>query len=143
MSYSAPTVDNFKLQFNRDFPYGTDKTSVMDSDISKAIYQAGLVINEYLFSDETSFQFAYNYLAAHFLVSNLRASSQGINGAYSWIESSKSVGSVSQSFVIPEYILKNPVFAMYAKTEYGAYYLSLILPLAVGQVYAVEGATSP
>lgn len=136
-----PTEAQFKAQFARDFPYGVTSEFVMDSDITNALRQAYFVVNQGLFDTENDFQFAYLYLAAHYLVMNLKASSQGLGGAYSWLESSKSVGSVSQSFAIPEAIMKNPAFAMISKTNYGAYYLSLILPLAVGQVGLAEGTT--
>lgn len=138
---NAPTVEEFKAQFTRDFMYGSSSDSVMDSDIATAIVQASFSVNEGLFSDETSYKFAFNYLAAHNLVMNLKASSQGVGGSFSWLESSKSVGSVSQSFQIPELIMKNPAFAMLSKTNYGAYYLSLILPLASGQIGVVAGTT--
>ena len=138
---NIPTVSEFKAQFTRDFPYGTSSDSVLDSDIVKAISQADFIVNESLFSDETKFKFAFNYLAAHYLVTNLKASSQGLNGGFSWIESSKSVGSVSQSFNIPPAILSNPILSLIAKTNYGAMYLSLVLPLTYGQVTSVSGGT--
>ena len=138
---NIPTVSEFKAQFTRDFPYGTSSDSVLDSDIVKAISQADFIANESLFTDETKFKFAFNYLAAHYLVMNLKASSQGLNGGFSWIESSKSVGSVSQSFNIPPAILSNPILSLIAKTNYGAMYLSLVLPLTYGQVTSVSGGT--
>lgn len=138
---NKPTIEEFKDQFVRDFPYGTTSDKVMDSDIATAIVQSAFTANENLFEDEASYKFAFNYLAAHNLVMNLRGSSQGLGGSYSWLESSKSVGSVSQGFQIPEQIMKNPVFAVLSKTTYGAYYLSLILPLASGQIGTVAGST--
>ena len=138
---NQPTIDEFKAQFTRDFPYGSSSDSVMDSDITKAILQTSFNVNESLFSDETSFKFAFNYLAAHYLVMNLKASSQGLNGGFSWLENSKSVGSVSQSFAIPQSILDHPILSMFSKTSYGAMYLSLVLPLTYGQVNAIGGGT--
>lgn len=137
----APTVAQFKTQFSRDFPYGASSNSVMDSDITTALTSASFMVNEGLFSDEPSFQFAYNYLAAHYLVTNIKNSTQGLGGSFSWLESSKSVGAVSQSFAIPEDILKHPVLAMISKTGYGATYLSLVLPLTYGQVAIAGGGT--
>lgn len=136
-----PTVAEFKAQFQRDFPFGSSSDSVMDYDIDKAILQAGFNVNENLFADETNFKFAFNYLAAHYLVMNLKASSQGLNGGFSWLESSKSVGSVSQSFAIPQSILNHPLLSMFSKTSYGAMYLSLVLPLTYGQMSAISGGT--
>lgn len=140
---TPPSVAEFKAQFVRDFPYGSDTSAVMDADISSAITLAGFNVNEGLFSTEAEFKFAYNYLAAHYLVTSIKASSQGLGGSFNWLESSKSVGSVSQAFAIPEKILSNPLYAMFSKTPYGAMYISLILPLTYGNAVAVSGATQP
>lgn len=140
---TPPSVAEFKAQFVRDFPYGSDSSAVMDADITSAITLAGFNVNEGLFATEAEFKFAYNYLAAHYLVMSIKASSQGLGGSFNWIESAKSVGSVSQSFAIPEKIMNNPLYAMFTKTPYGAMYLSLVLPLTYGNVVAVNGATQP
>lgn len=138
-----PTEDDFKLYFCRDFPFGEKPDVVMDSDITKAISEAGFNFNDSLFSNQSKFTMGYMYLAAHHLVINLRASSQGIAGAYSWLQASKGVGSVNESFSIPQRILDNPNFAMLSKTMYGAKFLSLILPQLVGQAFIVCGGTQP
>jgi len=142
-SYTAPTVSEFKAQFVRDFPYGTASDKVMDADILAALTQADFSVNPEIFDTEANFKYGYNLLAAHNLVMNLRASSQGVSGTYSWLEASKSVGSVSQSFSIPEFISKNPMYAMLSKTAYGAKYLEIVIPRAIGQCFAIEGATLP
>ncbi len=139
-----PTAADFKAYFTRDFPYGTDPaTSILDADINKAIVEAGVNFNSALWPTQALFTMAYLYLTAHYLVMDLRASSQGIAGSYSWMTSSKSVGSVSESFTIPQKILDNPYLAMISKTNYGAKYLSLALPQLAGQVFAVCGRTKP
>lgn len=139
----APTIADFKTNFSRDFPYGTTNSTVKDFDITKALNEAGFNINESLFGTQDSYSMAYLYLAAHYLVMDLRASSQGISGAFGWLESGKSVGSVSQSFSIPQKILDNPVFAYYSKTNYGAKYLSLVLPRLVAPISIAAGGTLP
>ena len=138
-----PTVEDFKAQFTRDFPFGTSTDTVMDADIVKAINQADFNINESLFSTQENFSLAYNYLAAHYLVLNLKNSTQGLAGVYTWLESSKSVGSVSQVHLVPPKILNNPIFAMISKTSYGAMYLELIMPKLVGNMESIGGATLP
>lgn len=144
MAYNAPTIENFKAYFFRDFPYGTDpNTSVLDADISKAFGQTNVNINQALFSSQEDFNIGYLLLAAHWLVIDLRMSSQGLSGAYSWVTTSKSVGSVSESFQIPERILENPEFAMLAQTNYGAKFLQLLLPRLTGQMFNVFGSTRP
>lgn len=136
-----PSVSDFKAFFSRDFPYLSTSETVMDADITRALTEASAYVNESLFSTQALFTTAFLYMTAHCLVTNLRASSQGLSGSYSWLESSKSVGSVSQSFAIPESITTNPVYAMYCKTTYGAKYLSLVLPLLHGNMGIAEGTT--
>lgn len=144
MAFTVPTVAEFKAHFVRDFPYGTDiSKNVLDADISKAILEASVNFNEDLWPTQAIFSLAYLYLTAHYLVTDLRNSSQGIAGSYSWITTNKQVGSVSEGLAVPQFILDNPLLAMYSKTGYGAKYLELLLPQLVGPVSVVEGATTP
>lgn len=136
-----PTVAEFKSYFNRDFPYGTDiSTSVTDADITRALAEAQIHFNESLFTVEGA-PVAFLNLAAHHLVMNLRASAQGLGGSYAWLESSKSVGSVSTSASIPQSVLESPIYSMLSKTNYGAKYLHLALGALVGQVFVMQGRT--
>lgn len=144
MAFNNPAVADFKNQFFRDFPYGTDpSTSVLDQDITSAFQFVNVNINPDLFGDQGSYTLGYLLLSAHFLVMNLRASSQGLNGQFNFLQQSKSVGSVSESFGIPQRVLDNPEWAMLCKTNYGAQYLQIILPQMAGQVYTVAGSTRP
>lgn len=144
MPYLNPTVSDFQNYYQRDFPYGIDpNTCVLDSDISKAFGQVNFNINQALFANQEQYTIGYLLLSAHYLVVDLRMSSQGINGQYGWLEQSKSVGSVNQAFAIPPRILDNPYFAMLTKTNYGAKYLEILLPQMVGQVFITYGDTRP
>lgn len=146
MAYVNPQVADFKAYFFRDFPYGTDiETTVTDPDINKALQQVNMYVafNPCMWSDQASYSIGYLYLAAHYMVMDLRASSQGINGQYAFLEQSKSVGSVSASYAIPQRVLDNPDWAMLMKTNYGAQYLQYILPLMGGQMFMVHGRTLP
>lgn len=144
MGYANPTVADFKGYFTRDFPYGTDpNVNVTDADINKAFVQASFNMNQALFASQEQYTVGYLYMTAHYLCVDLRASSQGINGQFAWLEQSKSVGNVSQSFGIPDRILQDPYFAMLSKTNYGAKYLQLILPQLAGQVFIAYGRTLP
>ncbi len=144
MAYTAPTVAQFQAQFIRDFPYGTDpNVSVLPQDIINAFNMVDMTINQALWDSQTQYTIAYNLLAAHFLVLNLRASSQGLNGQFNWAQNSKSVGGVSESFSIPQRVLDNPDFMMYTKTNYGAQYLQLLWPQLSGQIFSVHGRTLP
>lgn len=140
-SYVNPSISDFKAFFNRDFMYGTDLTTVMDGDIGKAQIQAQNTVNPNLFNNQSLYTNGLQLLSAHFLVQNLRASSQGIAGKFDWATNSKSVGSVSASFSIPQRILDNPEFSIYAATVYGVQYLAMVIPLLTGQMFSVAGGT--
>lgn len=144
MAYTAPTIGDFKARFFRDFPYGTDpNVAVLDQDILIAFNSVDIQINEGLWDNQGAYSQGYLFLAAHNLVLNLRASSQGLNGQWNWIQNSKSVGQVSESFSIPQRILDNPDLATYTKTNYGAQYLGLLWPNLCGQIFSIEGRTRP
>ena len=144
VAYSNPAVTDFKNQFVRDFPYGTDPTtSVLDSDIANAFQFVNININQGLFADQGSYTLGYLLLSAHYLVFALRASSQGLGGQYNFAQNTKSVGQVSEGFTIPEHISNNPYLLMLTKTNYGAQYLELILPKLCGQIFTICGATLP
>lgn len=144
MAYSNPSVADFKSQFFRDFNYGVDvNNNVLDQDITSAFLSTNVNINQGLFPDQGSYSLAYNLLSAHYLVMNLRASSQGINGQYNFLQSGKGVGAVNESFSIPQRMLDNPYWAMLSKTNYGQQYLFLLLPQLGGQMYIAYGTTLP
>lgn len=144
MAFQNPSVQDFKDYFFRDFPYGSDiETSVTDQDIAKAYQQTNVNINEGLFDGQSAYTVGYLLLSAHYLVMDLRASSQGISGQFSWTEQSKSVGNVAQAFAIPQRILDNALWSLYTQTTYGAQYLQLILPSLSGQVFISYGSTRP
>ena len=141
MAFSNPSVADFKAFYTRPFPYGTDpNTSILDSDISNAFLYTNTSINQAFFGDQGSYNVGYFTLSAHYLVTNLRASSQGINGQFAFLEQSKGVGGVSTSIAIPQRILDNPYWAVFSKTNYGMIYLQMILPSLCGQMYSVPGS---
>lgn len=143
MAFNNPTIADFKAFFFRDFPYGTDPAvAILDQDIARAFIGAN-AINAGLFDDQGTYTNSYMLLAAHNLVVNLRASSQGLAGGFSFLEQSKSVGAISQAFAIPQSILDNPEWTVYATTAYGMQYLAAVMPLLAGQVFAVAGSTRP
>lgn len=144
MAYVYPSISDFKAFFFRDFPYGTTNDTVMDADILKAMQQADVnFAGQELACSQNEFNQLYLYLTAHYLVMDLRMGAQGMAGNYNWLEQSKSVGSVSASYAIPQRILDNPELAYYSQTNYGAKYLSLILPSLCGQMFPVMGRTWP
>lgn len=144
MAWVNPTIEDFKAYYFRDFPYGTDpNTSVLDADIAKAFGMVDPYFTEQYYSSQATYDYAYFSLAAHYLVMNLNASSQGINGQFNWLEQSKGVGAVNQSFAIPQKILDNPMLAMFSKTNYGAMYLETLIPRLVGACFIAPGSTRP
>lgn len=144
MAFQNPSVADFQAYFNRDFPYGTDiNTSILDSDITKTFVMTNININQDLFADQGSYNVGYLLMSAHYLVMNLRASSQGLNGQFNFLQAGKGAGSVNESFSIPQRILDNPDWAMLTKTNYGAQFLQLIIPQLAGQMYSVCGSTRP
>ena len=144
MSFQNPSVQDFKNQFVRDFPYGTDpNVAILDSDISSAFQFTNINFNPDFWGDQGSYTLGYLLLSAHYLCMNIRASSQGLNGQFNFTQQSKNVGSVAEAFGIPQRILDNPDWAMLCKTNYGAQYLQFLLPQLTGQIYSVHGSTRP
>lgn len=144
MAFSNPSVQDFKDRFFRDFPYGVDPTTtVVDQDITTAFVMVNINMNPELFADQGSYTQGYLLLSAHYLVMNLRSSSQGLNGQFNFGQQSKAAGSVSEAFAIPQRILDNPDWAILCKTNYGAQFIQLVLPQLAGQIYGVAGSTRP
>jgi hypothetical protein len=144
MAFSNPSVADFKARFVRDFPYGTDPSiAILDDDIALAFQMTNINFNPCFWADQGSYTQGYLLLSAHYLVMNIRTSSQGLNGQFNFTQQSKSVGSVAEAFGIPQRILDNPDWAMLCKTNYGAMYLQLILPQMAGQMFGVFEMTKP
>lgn len=141
--FDDPSVADFKEKFARDFPYGATTAEVMDADIESAFEEVDVFINQDLFDTQAAFTLGYLYLAAHYLVMNLRASSQGVAGKYSWLQSGRGVGSVSESIAIPDQILAHPQLSILSQTNYGVRFLTMVLPTLTGNVFSVEGGTNP
>ncbi len=143
MAYNNPTITDFQNFFVRDFPYGTDvTTTVTTNDIGSAYSSVNAFsLNQGLYSNQASYTLGYLYMAAHFLVQNLRASSQGINGQFNWLQQSKGAGSVNEAFAIPERVLHSPMWSMFTKTNYGMMFLQLISPRLIGNIISVQGTT--
>lgn len=143
MAYTNPDVQSFKDYFTRDFPYGSTADTVMDSDIVKAETQASIFINQCLFGNQGIYDIGFLLLSAHYLVMNIRASSQGIAGKYPWLQTGKSVGSVSEQFAIPERIEGNAEYTFLCQTNYGAQFLFMVLPQLSGAIFPIWGGTNP
>lgn len=154
--YDKPTVADFKAFFSRDFPYAPlvqdpdnpgeflpqdPSLGITDADITRAMFEGQVTINLELAPDQDTYTMWYLYAAAHFLVTDIRASSQGLEGSFQWTTASKSVGSVSESFAIPQMIIDNPGLNMWTKTPYGAKLIHMMLPYFVANIFPVCGMT--
>lgn len=110
-----------------------------DSDILEAFEEAKVNFNESLFPDDATALKVFLFLAAHYLTIDFN-NALGINQI--GIVTSKSVGSVSEGYSIPSWLLNNPTLSMYATTGYGIKYASLIKPYITGNVFIVSGRTT-
>lgn len=113
----------------------SDLTRVTDNDVTGAIFDAQYNVSQALFDSQAQFSRAFLYLAAHNLVEKLLAAGEGLASQYNWLTAAKGVGSVTESFHIPERISKDPMLSAYSKTRYGALYLAIISPLLIGGVF--------
>lgn len=139
------TVAEFKSWFHRDFPYSSsedDLSGITSKDIEKAFAEAMFVFNKDLF-DENEVKTAFLYLAAHYLVVDIKNSSTGLKGTFNGLMSNKSVGSVSAGYTMPSWISDNPLYSLIAQTPYGAKFLSLMIARCIGNFGVVKGATNP
>ena len=108
-----------------------------DADILNAAQEANVNFNEGLFPDEATAKLVFLYLTAHYLTIDFR-NALGTNQI--GLVASKSVGSVSESYTVPNWIINNAGLAPYATTGYGIKYCSLIRPYMVGNVFVVKGS---
>jgi hypothetical protein len=108
---------------------------VLDKDITEAFIEGKMNFRSVFPTDE-AMQTAYLYLTAHYLVTDLNMG--GLDSASVGLLSSRSVGSVSESYTIPSYMM-NGLFAMFSQTKYGQKYVSLLYPyMALGSTLLVS-----
>lgn len=141
--YTEPTITEFKAKFPRNFPYGAGRNNVKDADIQSGLDQSYAFANPDLFCNQADFTNASLFLAAHFMVLDLRMAMEGLYSEWLWPTQSKGAGNMDQSFAIPDEILENPEYAMLASTAYGTRFIFLVYPKIRGQIFTVAGATHP
>lgn len=107
-----------------------------DGDILNASLEANVNFNEGLFPDEAIKKLVFLYLVAHYLTIDFR-NALGTNQI--GLVASKSVGSVSESYSIPNWIMGNAGLAPYATTGYGIKYATLLRPYLVGNFFIAKG----
>lgn len=116
---------------------------IQDQDITRAFSEAQISLNQTLFSSDPNIKLGYLYMTSHYLVNDIRASMAGIAGSAAFIMTSRSVGSVSESYGIPSSFMDNPLYSFFSTSAYGLKYLSMVLTRMVGNVVAVCGTTRP
>ena len=112
---------------------------ISDEDISRAFVEASINFNKKMFDDCATFKMVFCYLAAHYLVIDLNNAQNPLALGFMSMTQSKSVGSVSESYGIPSWIMNDRNLSLYAQTGYGRKYLSLIQPYLVGNVIFTPG----
>lgn len=110
---------------------------VTDADIQKAMTQAIVNANARFGENDAERINIYLHLIAYYLVIDLQNSSAGVSSSFNGVVQSKHVGDVSESYAIPQWVLNNPMYSLFAQNGYGLKYLSLISPyLAVTVLFS-------
>lgn len=153
MDLSSITIADFKTRFYRDFTYASvpnaatptipDQNFVQDADITNAFTDAKAMLNQGLFGDDDTIRAAYLYLSAHCLCLIIRQSQEGIDSPGILPVQSRGVGSVNESYQIPDAYRDSPILAQYTQTSYGLKYLNMAQPAMVGNMAGVFGGTHP
>ena len=115
---------------------------VSNNDIERAFIEARTNFNPSLFPDDEVMKMVFCYLAAHYLVIDLNNAQSPLALGFMGFTQSKSVGSVSESYGIPSWMLNDSKLSLYAQTGYGRKYLSLIQPYLVGNIIYTPGRIS-
>ena len=115
---------------------------ISDADIERAFSEAKVNFNPEFFEDDATAEMGFYYLAAHYLVIDLNNAMGSLTLGFKGLTQSKSVGSVSESYGIPQWVMSDPLLGQFAQTGYGRKYLSLIMPFLVGNIILVQGKTT-
>ena len=108
-----------------------------DSDIKNAMAEARVNFNEGMFPDEDTAKLVFLYLTAYYLTVDFK---NAIGQSSTGVVQSKTVGSVSESYAIPQWVTNSPILSAYAQNGYGLKYLTLIRPYIIGNIYLSVGA---
>jgi hypothetical protein len=147
MSMTAPSVDDFKTRFVRDFSFApesdpTNLSYIIDADVTRSINQGLIEFNESLFGTEAQQLEVFYFLAAFHLVENIKIAQKGLSAQAKMPVTNASVGGVSESYQIPERYAKDPFISQFLANAYGVRYLQFLLPQLIGNMAIVEGTTT-
>lgn len=132
---NSPLVDTDWVKTN-----GNILNYTQDIDIMTATEEANVNFNEGLFPDKAMAKLVFLYLVAFYLTIDFQNAMSPMGGG--GLVQSKSVGSVSESYAIPQWMLNSPILSAYAVNGYGRKYLSLIRPYLVGNIILSKGKTT-
>lgn len=116
---------------------------IQDQDIENAFAEALIVVNPDLFSTDASATLGFLYMAAHFLCNDAMAAVGGLSGTGRFPVAARTVGSVSETYQIPDVYKESPLLAAFTNSAYGLKYLTMVLPRLSGNMTAVYGGTNP
>lgn len=140
--YTDPTT--IQIYFSPGTGDNTDPKRVTDYDIANALRDAlSFNMSMALWGSQSAFTMAYCYLAAHYLCITAQASGAGLAGQADWVRNSKTVGDVTESFSIPERVLRSPFLAKISRTTYGSKFLELVSPSLIGNFQSYHRCTLP
>ena len=116
---------------------------VTDNDIERAWKEALVSFNLELCGTDDDATIIFLYLVAFYLAYDLQLAAGGAFGQVVFPATSVTVGSVSESYYVPQTYLENPVLGFYARNGFGLKYLNMIYPKLIGNVKAVAGWSLP
>lgn len=135
------TFDEFKDKFDRDFTFSETLPDIREKDFNNALTDALSVFNQDLIPVADANKNALLHLTAHFLVKNIDRADSGAQTPI--LQNSRSVGSMSESLQIPDWIANNAEFSYYATSSYGLDFLIICSPYLGGAIFSVAGSTQP
>lgn len=113
---------------------------INDTDIEKALLEQEAMLPVARF-DNVTLAMAQKYLTAHCLCNDIKTSNAGLASQISFPVQSKSAGSISTSYGIPEGFMKKEIYAFYLTSQYGLKYLALLIPRIKGNIAIAYGWT--
>lgn len=114
---------------------------VQDADIERAWAEALVTFNEGISGNNPKIVFLY--LVAFYLAYDLSLAANGAYGLVQFPATSVTVGSVSESYYVPEVYLNDPILGFYARNGFGLKYLNMVYPNIIGNVGVVAGWSLP
>ncbi|MEI6810262.1 MAG: hypothetical protein WCN95_16205 [bacterium] len=147
VAWTQPTASEFKTFFARDFNFAPSNDPnnldyVTDVDVQRALDTARINFNPALFGENAQITTVFMYLSGFFLVKAIQVSAKGLSSQSKFPISSQSCGGVNVSYQIPDRYSKDEYLSQFTDNGYGMLYLSMALPMLVGNVANIGGMTT-